>query len=143
MHPCPILHAHTLPSQVVELEDMVRSVGGDPSHSPGPGPATVTATDQVQRLLGLLAACDAEVVRLQGALGRAHAGLGVGVGDSAVSGGAGTGVVARASLPFSQVDAGVGASVGVGARVGKQQQEVAAAAHMERRPSPEPLYPMY
>ena len=123
----------------------MRSVGGDPSHSPGPGPATVTATDQVQHLLGLLAACDAEVVRLQGALGRAHAGLGVGVGvgDSAVSGGAGTGVVARASLPFSQVDAGVGASVGVSSSVGKQQQEVAAVAHVERGPSPEPLYPMY
>jgi hypothetical protein len=141
VHPCPILHAHTLPTQVVELEDMVRSVGEDPSHSSGPGPAT--ATDQVQRLLGLLAACDAEVVRLQGALGRAHAGLGVGVGDSPVSGGAGTGVAARALLPFSQVDAGVGASVGVGASAGKQQQEVATVAHVERGPSPEPLYPMY
>ncbi len=152
------------PVQVVELEDMVRAMGGDPSLPPAPD----TDAEEVQRLLGLLAACDGEVTRLQGELGRRQAGVGRPLAAAAL-----TLAPATAAPLFSQVDhvgprdvsrgkagaswVGQGLGPGLGLGLGQVQgqgqgqgqgqwvegagRRTSLASQAPRSPSPEPLYP--
>jgi hypothetical protein len=133
---------------------MVRAMGGDPSQPLAPD----TDAEEVQRLLGLLAACDGEVTRLQGELGRRQAGVGRPLAAAAL-----TLAPATAAPLFSQVDhlgprdpsmgkagaASVGQGLGPGLGQGQGQglwvegagRQKSLASQAPRSPSPEPLYP--